>query len=387
MPRLLIATTISSTINAFLLPFACHFRAQGWKVDALTHQLAYAPVDEHSFDHIWNIDWSRNPLDPRNLLQCPGIIRDIVGHERYDIVHVHTPVASFVTRYALRSLRQTDKPTTVYTAHGFHFQRGAKGLRNAIYLNLERLAGSWTDYLIVINREDEEVAEHYRLVPKERLWYMPGIGIDTACYNPTTISLAEINRVRHELGLAPNAQLFLMIAAFIPRKRHYDALHSLAALRRPDVHLAFAGDGPLIESMRQLATNLGLKNQVHFLGRRADVPALIRTSVATLLTSQQEGLPRSVMESLCMETPVIGTNIRGTRDLLSSGGLLVSIGDIKGLSQAMTWILDSPNRAQALGRQGSLQMKEYALRRIITLHENIYTQALAHIPRPNASMF
>ena len=104
-------------------------------------------------------EWSRDPLKLQNLMVAPRQIQEVVAQEEYDLVHVHTPVAAFVSRYALNSLRKRGKPKLVYTVHGFHFYRGRAKLKNALFLALEKLAGRWTDYLIVINREDEEAAK------------------------------------------------------------------------------------------------------------------------------------------------------------------------------------------------------------------------------------
>lgn len=377
MNRILFVTTIPGTLRAFLLPFAQHFRAKGWQVDAMAQGISNCAKCLQNFDRVWEVEWSRNPLDPQNLIIAPQQIRKAIAQQDYDIVHVHTPVAAFVTRYALNNLRQQGRPKIIYTAHGFHFYRGGKLLKNLSFLALEKLAGRWTDYLVVINREDEEAAKRYGLVPTERVCYTPGIGVDIDYYSPDTVPEAEVVQVRQQLGLALDAPLFLSVAEFIPRKRHQDILKAFAQLGRSDVQLAFAGTGPLMQQMQQLASGLNIQNQVHFLGLRQDVAILIRASVATLLASQQEGLPRSVMESLCLEIPVIGTEIRGIRDLLEEDcGLLVKLGDVEGLAHAMARILDRPEEAKMMGKRGRERMKGYEVRQIIKLYDRLYAQAL-----------
>lgn len=376
MSSLLVVTTIPATLCGFLLPFAYHFHTLGWRVDAMAQGVSDCAECLQAFDQVWEVEWSRNPLDPQNLLVAPRQIREVLAQEDYDLVHVHTPVAAFVSRYALNNLRRRGRLKVIYTAHGFHFYRGGALLKNAIFLALEKLAGHWTDYLVVINREDEEAAKRYNIVSAERVRYMPGIGVDDEHYNRNSISEAEVVRVCREMELPLGTPLFLSIAELIPRKRPWDILRAFAWLGRPRVHLAFAGDGPLIEEIRQLSSDLGVENQVHFLGLRQDIPTLIRASVATLLASEQEGLPRSVMESLCLEIPVIGTDIRGTRDLLRGGcGLLVKLGDVEGLAQAMAWVLDHSEDAQAMGKRGRERMAAYDLQHILELHETLYAEA------------
>lgn len=380
MKKILIVTTIAGTLHSFLLPFARHFRAHGWQVDGMAQGVSTNQDCVQAFDRVWEIQWSRNPLDLKNLLVAPRTIREIVDREKYDIVHVHTPVAAFVTRYALKNLRWQGKCKIIYTAHGFHFHPQGKTLKNTVFLILEKIAANWTDYLVTINHTDEKTALNHRLMPPEYIWYMPGIGIDIEYYHPDRINPLTVEKARQELGLHPDTPMLLCAAYFDPRKRHRDILQALAQLNRPDFCMAFAGDGAQIEELRKLATELGVDGQVRFLGHRDDINVLIRASRATLLVSEQEGLSRSVMESLSLEIPVIGTKIRGIEELIAGGcGLVVDVGDIKGIAAAMAWMLDRPMEKQAMGQRGRAQMAaNYALPKIITLHESLYAEAIGH---------
>jgi len=377
MPRLLIATTVPVTLGGFLAPIAAHFRGAGWRVDAMANGVSSSEECVQGFDHVWEMPWSRNPLHPRNLLTTPAHVREIVARERYDIVHVHTPVAAFVTRMALRHLRHSGGPRLIYTAHGFHFYEGGPRIRGAVYRKLEQWAGRWTDYLVVINREDEEAARRYDIVPPDRVCFMPGIGVDTTHFGAAAVSAADVERVRKELGLASGQRVILMLAEFIARKRHRDALFALARLPHPQACLVFAGNGPLFDDMQQLAAHLGIADRVRFLGFRRDVPTLIKASTAMLLPSEQEGLPRSVMEAMCQGVPVIGSRIRGMTDLLGDGrGLLVPVGAPEAIADAMAWVLDRPADARAMGERARESMGAYDLQNIIDMHEKLYDDAL-----------
>lgn len=376
--KILMTTTVTVTLEAFLLPFAKHFRDLGWQVDAVARGAASSEPCCRAFDHVWDIGWTRRPLDPRNWAGPVRQLQRLVREQHYDIVHVHTPVAAFITRYALRRLRvQQGGPRVIYTAHGFHFYEDVRGLHNREFLWAERLAGRWTDYLVVINREDEAAARKYHIVPEERVVYMPGIGVDTTRYAPEQVNERDVVNVRMELGIGPEEKLFLMIAEFNPGKRHRDAVQALALLKNeaPQAHLVFAGGGLLLDQIRRLAEGLGLGSRVHFLGVRRDIPALIRASVATLLPSEREGLPRSVMESLCLGIPVVGTDIRGIRDLLAGGaGLLVPVGRPDELAKAMAWVLAHADEARRMGEAGRKKMKDYDIRQIIHMHEELYAK-------------
>jgi glycosyltransferase involved in cell wall biosynthesis len=370
-------TTVPSTLRSFLLPFAAHFRSQGWQVDAMACGVSASVECQQGFDRVWDVEWSRNPLDPRNLLAAPQMIREIVTREKYQIVHVHTPVAAFVTRYALKDLRKQLGVSAIYTAHGFHFYAGGNPFKNAAFINLEKGGGNWTDYLVTINHEDKQAVLQYGLVPPDRSRFMPGIGVDLKYYNRQMVSESAVAQVRQELGLEECDRLLLSVAEFTARKHHVDAIAAFAKLARTDVHLAFAGSGPLMDKMKQLAADLGVASRIHFLGNRPDIPVLMKAASANILVSAQEGLPRSVLESLALGTPTIGTKIRGTQDLLEGGcGLLVNVGDVDGLRDAMVWVLDRPEEAANMSKLGEERISTYNLDIIIKLHEQLYAEAL-----------
>lgn len=381
MPKVLFAANVSLFFSKFLFPLADHFRRKGWQVDGAAPDATKWPPNPEHFDQLFDIKWSRNPLDPKNILLGLRDIQGLVEREGYDIVHVHTPVPAFIARLALRDVRLKTGTRVIYTAHGFHFHPAGRPLSNAVFLGLERLAGRWTDHLVVMNREDEAAAKKYEIVPPGRLHYMPGIGLDLSRYTSEAVPQSEVEAVRAELGLKPGQPLFSVVAEFIPRKRHQDALEAFAQLDHPEARLALAGSGRLEPELRLLTRRLGLESRVHFLGWRQDVPALIKASLATLLPTQQEGLPRSVMESLCLGVPVIGTNVRGVHELLQNDcGFLLPVGDVAGIVGAMRWTTEHPQETAAMGALGRERMKLYDVRHILHLHEQLYAKALGKKP-------
>ena len=214
---------------------------------------------------------------------------------------------------------------------------------------------------------------------------MPGIGVDLDYYHPQTISESVVANIRVELGIDARTPLLLSVAEFTPRKRHQDTIAAIAKLNRLEVHLAIAGDGPLMWEMKQLAIEFGVAARIHFLGQRNDIPALMKAANANILVSLQEGLPRSVMESLALELPTIGTKIRGTQDLLAGGcGLLIDVGDVVGLAEAIGWILDRPDEAKNMAKRGRSHLSTYDLNYIIKLHEELYAEVLM---RPETAIF
>jgi len=379
MPRLLIVTTVPVSIP-FFLPYADHFRRAGWRVDALTGTLEGFGWRDR-FDAVHAVEWSRDPLALGQVIRSARRVREIVEAGGYDLVHVHTPVASFVTRFALRRRDPARGPRVIYTAHGFHFHPGGPPARNAVFLALEKLAARWTDWLVVMNREDEAAAGRWRFLPHHRIRRMPGIGVDLRHYAPERVPEAAVRRARDQLGLGDDPAV-LMVAEFVARKRHGDLLRAFAGFPRDGAlaraHLLLAGEGPLLERARREAEALGLGGRVLFLGFRPDVPVLMRTVDVVVLPSAQEGLPRCVLEAMALGVPVVGTRIRGTEELLEGGaGALVELGDVAGLSSAIQRLLLDRGAATELARRGRERAAQYDERVVIRLHEQLYTEALA----------
>jgi glycosyltransferase involved in cell wall biosynthesis len=377
MPKLLIVTTVPITIRSFLLPFIKHFQSLGWQVDGMAQGISADRDCLETCDRIYDIQWSRNVFDPRNLLAGVLRVKQVVAQEDYDLVHVHTPIAAFVTRYALKDIKTAKKIKVIYTAHGFHFYRGGNAVKNAIFLSLEKLAGGWTDYLVTINREDETAAKKYNFLPPTRICYTRGIGVDTDYYASGKVDPKNVAQVRQQLNLSDSDTLLLSIAEFTPRKRHQDLLNALAKVANPQVHIALAGEGPIKAEMEELAQQLGIAKQVHFLGYRDDIPTLIQAANALLLVSQQEGLPRSIMEAMCLNTPVIGSNIRGTQDLLENGcGLLVALGNTNALAQAISQVVEDPDSLAVMAEKARAKIVSYDLKEVIQNYSDIYQLAL-----------
>ncbi|HZL49888.1 MAG TPA: glycosyltransferase family 4 protein [Terracidiphilus sp.] len=370
MPRLLIATTVGSTVQAFLLPFARHYREKGWQVDALASGLSSCEECVSTFDRVWDIQWSRNPANLSGALSGLRRVREIVTDGDYDVVHVHTPVAAFIVRAALR--KRGPRPKVVYTAHGFHFHPSGSVWKNRIFIALEKLAGKWTDALVTINDEDYEAAKRLQIVPLDRLSFMPGIGIDVNHYSKEAISDRQLSQLRQDLNLKDSGCIFLQVAEFIPRKRHCDLLRAFSQLKCPAA-LLLAGPGPLQTDMQKLAERLGIASRVRFLGLRKDIAALIRLANVVVLPSQQEGLPRSVMEAMAMGKPVIGSDIRGVRDLLKDGrGVLFPVGNVGALTAAMTSLAEDPKACRDFGSAGLKAIQNYDIKLILSHHDELY---------------
>ena len=151
--KILYVTTIARTM-VFFKNFIHLLIGKGHTVDIATNETNRKVPEEY---RLWNcqihqIDTSRSPLSKSNLTAYKQL-KTLVETGEYDIVHCHTPVAAMITRLTCRGVRK--KGTKVfYTAHGFHFYKGAPKLNWLIYYPIEKICSYFTDVLITINKED-----------------------------------------------------------------------------------------------------------------------------------------------------------------------------------------------------------------------------------------
>jgi glycosyltransferase involved in cell wall biosynthesis len=384
VPSALFVTTVPITLEAFLLPFADHFRAEGWRIDALANGAVTDPRLEGHFDARFDVTWSRSPMAPANLLGTTRRVREIVEAGGYDVVHVHTPVASFVTRYALRSLHgRAGAPVVVYTCHGFHFYRGQAVVPHALLRTMERIAAPWTDYLVTVNSEDFETARAIGGIARDRVRLIPGVGVDCGRFAPGAVPAEDAARVRAGLGggSSPGKRfLVTMVAEFGAVKRHALAVEAFSQVRDARTHLALVGDGPLEGRVRAQVERLGLSERVTFAGYRRDIPAVLAASDVLLLTSEREGLNRSVLEAMASGLPVVGTDTRGIADAVGTeAGWIVAKSDPRALAQAVDAAAADPDevaRRGAAARERACE--EFELGSIVAAYDGLYGEVLAH---------
>lgn len=370
--RLLVVTTVSLTLRSFILPFARYLSTKGWEVHGAANGVTADRERLSDFARLHEIPWKRNPFAASNAAAFLAI-RRILSTCEFDLVHVHTPVAALLTRLAWASLGPRRKGKLVYTAHGFHFYNDArKQLNGGAYRLMERLMLYVTDCLIVINQEDRAAATNLVGGGKTKIWQMNGVGVDLSVYRRR----AKDNDFKLALGVPDDAQVLLVVGELNENKRPQDVLFALRELQE-DVHIIFAGDGPLLGTLKRDAQRLGLDRRVHFLGSRSDIPRLLGVADVLVLASRREGLPRCVMEAMAAELPVVATNIRGCRDLLEGGaGMLVEPCDPRALASAVDEILHDRELATRLADSAWQRIQAYDIAAVLAEQEAIYKSCL-----------
>ena len=309
--KVLFVASVIRHIIAFHLPYLEMFKEKGYEV----YVAAYSDNEKEEIpycDKFYNIKFNRSPFSPATVYAYKQLKR-IVQTDQYDIIHCHTPVASVLTRIAARNCKNT---TMIYTAHGFHFFKGAPLINWMIYYPTEKFCARYTDKLITINKEDFDRAKELKLRKNGELYYVPGVGLDLEKINAINID-REVKR--KELGVPIDAFLIVSVGELNKNKNHEAIIKALAKINNSNIYYVICGKGVLKDYLGELIKKLSLENQVILLGYRRDIIEINKCADLFAFPSKREGLPVSVMEAMACGLPVVCSNIRGNEDLIENG--------------------------------------------------------------------
>ena len=321
---LFVATVVKTHIMEFHIPYLKMFKEMGWETSVAARNDYENPADcvIPYCDTYYNIPFERNPLKPGNL-KAYKELKHIIDEGEYDIIHCHTPVGAMLTRLAAKQARK--KGTKVfYTAHGFHFYKGAPAINWILYYPVEKWLSRYTDVLITINKEDYERAKTFKA---GKVCYVPGVGIDLKKFNAGYV---DKEQKRKEIGVSADDFVLLSVGELIPRKNHEVVIRALSVLKQLDklnhIEYVICGQGSYEADLRKLAEGLEVADHVHFLGYRNDISEICNCADLFVFMSHQEGLPVALMEAMACGLPAVCSNIRGNTDLIEDGvtGLLAN---------------------------------------------------------------
>lgn len=370
MKHALLVSTVSRQFTLFDQENIAILKGLGYKVHCVANysdeveNMDLLKIEKH------HIDIQRSPFSIKNIKAFQQLYKIFKMH-KFDIVHCHAPMGGILGRCCAFLSNTTP---VFYTAHGFHFYKGAPYINNFIYKNVERLAARWTDNLITMNLEDYNAAKKFKLRLGGQVHFIPGVGIDTKM-----ISSVNVDRLkkRKEIGVPGEAFLLLSIGELIKRKNHKQTLESLAKIVASgftDVYLGICGKGELLSELKELCIDLGIEKYVIFLGYRNDIVQLLKASDLFVFPSYQEGLPKSLMEALASGTPVVATKIRGNVDLVTNevNGLLVDCDDIDSTAEAILRLKEDVGLMMEMGNNNLVKAQEYDISTVNLLMRDIY---------------
>ena len=212
---------------------------------------------------------------PVGLWRAYRALVQLFRAERFDIVHVHTPVAALVGRLAAA---RAGVPKIVYTAHGFYFHAGMPWPKRFFHMLLEWIGGSCTDLLFTQAAEDADTARALGL--SRGPVHAIGNGSDLQRFRPASEDPGTRARLRAELDTPADRPVIAVVGRLVTEKGYPELF---AAMRHIDAELWVIGerlDSDHAQSIRDaiaaVESDPATKARVRFLGYRADVPDLLR---------------------------------------------------------------------------------------------------------------
>ena len=285
---------------------------------------------------------SRSSLIP--ALRLASLIRE----REIDLVHMHGTRAGF---YGGLACRLAGMKRTIYTVHGFSFNKDIHPLGRAFFFGVEKLLGRMNRSLISVSETDRRIAVERGVCAPERIRTICN-GIDLARFDPC----AGNGEVRRSFRIPDRARVVGMICRLVPQKGVEYFLQAARKIsdRREDVVFLLVGEGELDGSLRDLAADLGLGDRVIFAGPRQDVVDCYRSFDVFVLSSLWEGQPIALIEALAMRRPTVATVTSGSPEVVRDGqtGLLVPAKDPEALARAVLWFLDHPVQADEMAQRG-----------------------------------
>ncbi len=343
---------VDFTFYHFLLPLARALSHAGHEVVGVCGDGPLAERVRAAGVRVEAVPFSRD-LDLLSHLRAYRRLVALLRAERFDMVHVHTPVAAFIGRLAAW---RAGVPRIVYTAHGFYFHDRMPRLKRAPFVALEWLGGRLTDVLFTQAEEDAETARRLHLC-RGGVIEAIGNGVDPERFAPDGDDGAR-RALRRALDTAEDAVVVMTIGRLVAEKGYPELFK---AMRRLDAVLWVVGERLSSDHARAIDGEIAaatsdptLSARIRLLGRREDVPDLLRAADVFALPSHREGMPRAIVEAMMVGLPVVATDIRGTREEVVDGetGLLVPVDDAPALAAALDRLVREPELRARWGAAG-----------------------------------
>ena len=266
---------------------------------------------------------------PWSIPRASALLGRYVGRFQPDVIEIHTPTVAWVAAWANSGI------PCVQALHGYGSITRKDSIKDKAVRVLDRLTQRRlkTNFIVVSESMTKVAAAHFSLLP--------------ACFACVPNGV-DLEKFKFTEKMPDRSSSILMLGTLCSNKGQTLGIRAFKAVldTMPNVRLTIVGEGfdrPMLEA---LAKNNGLEGKVKFLGRRDDVPKILSQTHILWQLSESEGMPMVVLEAMAAGVPVIGFNVRGTRDAVANNetGYLVDHGDTESVKQATVELLRDESR-------------------------------------------
>lgn len=348
MKRALMYASVASMILQFNMKNIKLLKELGYEVDVACNMVQGSSITPEKIEEMkkelaamgvrtYHIPVPRKITAIGEILNSLKLTKALINEREYELIHCHSPIGSMICRLANRFSLRYKKAKMIYTAHGFHFFKGAPTLNWLLFYPAEKLCARFTDILITINREDYDRAKR-RLNAKE-IKYVKGVGISPEKF---TASKDGAEELRKELNIPENATVLLSVGELNENKNHKLVIRALGRLDNKNVYYVIVGKGAGHDALISEALKANIADRVLLLGFRSDVARFYGMANAFVFPSFREGLSVSLMEAMSSALPCAVSEIRGNTDLIDeNGGTLFKPDSVDSCLTAINKLLNS----------------------------------------------
>jgi glycosyltransferase involved in cell wall biosynthesis len=336
MKKILFISNISNRITNFSLPSIYAAKNLGYEFHMAANYSNFNDEPEKYDVKLHHIDLDRNPFSKQNIIAYKQML-ELIEKEKFDVIHCNTPIGGVLGRLCGK---KADVPKVIYTAHGFHFYKGASLINRTIFKWAEMWMARYTDAIITINQEDYQAALKLKLRKGGKVYYIPGVGVDTSLMK---VAKPKREEVLKTIKADNDSVLLISVGELNKNKNNEVIIKALGKLKNPKIHYILCGTGDERDKLFSLGKRYEIEKNLHFFGYRTDIPELLKSCDIFVMPSYREGLSRSLMEAMAAGLPVIASKVRGNVDLIVDGvgGFLRTPDDIEGFAESINILVQN----------------------------------------------
>lgn len=351
MKRILIVTTIGGFLPQFEMNDIKLLQEQGYEIHyASNFENPVYALEKQDLEEmgivLHPICIHKSPAHIGQNLRALRELYHILRTENFEVIHCHNPMGGVIARLAAL-LYGKRKIYIIYTAHGFHFYKGASLKNWLLFYPAEWLLAGLTDCLVTINKEDYLRARKFRTLKGKKVYRIPGVGVNTDKYADVE---EEKSVIRREIGVPEQAFYLLSVGELNHNKNHEVVIRALAEIDSKEIYYGICGSGYHEEYLKELAGKLGVEDRVHFYGFRRDIPRMLKAADCFVFPSLREGLGVAAIEAMAAGLPMITSDCRGTREYMAEGitGRICYNGTAEEYRDAIVWMMNHPEDRQRI---------------------------------------
>ena len=378
MKKALMLSSVASMIDQFNMENIKILKSLGYEVHVLANfSFGNTTSDERTKEFkeelenmgikVYNVPIPRKITAIKEMIFSYKKIKEICSENNYNILHCHSPIGGVLARLAFKDFRKKGGKL-IYTAHGFHFFKGAPIKNWIIFYPIEKFCSKYTDCLITINKEDYKRAKGFKA---KEVKYVPGIGIDTK-------KIKDIKRDRKKLkefGIEEEDIVLISVGELNKNKNQEIIIKALSKIEnRNNIKYILCGKGENLEYLRNISLSLKIEKNILFVGYRKDVLNILKSSDIFCFSSKREGLSVAMMEAMACNLPVVCSKIRGNTDLVleNKGGFLYDFNDIDNFKYGIERLVNDKKLRKDMGQFNFHMIKEFYKENVNAIIKKIY---------------